>query len=251
MPLPDDPVAIVTGAARGIGRACAEELAKKGFRVALADLDSDDLDEAAQEVGGFGPGAIALRGDVADFDQVQVLAGSVVARWGRVDVLVNNAGISQPKTLLEISEAEFDRTIAVNLKGHFNWCKAVAAGMVEQKGGRIINMSSVSAGTGGAPSAVSKFAYAASKAGVQGLTRALAKELAPYVTVNAICPGSIETNLTRALIDARREAITGTIPLARIGTPLDIAVVVAFLATVEPNFITGEIIDVDGGQWVN
>ncbi|TDR85378.1 SDR family NAD(P)-dependent oxidoreductase [Enterovirga rhinocerotis] len=251
MPLPDDPVAIVTGAARGIGRACAEELARKGFRVALADLDSSDLDAAAEAVGEIGPGAIVLRGDVSDYEEVQALAASVVARWGRIDVLVNNAGISQPKSLLEISEAEFDRTIAVNLKGHFNWCKAVAPGMVAQQGGRIVNMSSISAGTGGAPSAVSKFAYVAAKAGVQGLTRGLAKELAPHVTVNAICPGSIETSLTRALINARREAIQDTIPLGRIGTPLDIAVVVAFLATVEPNFITGEIIDVDGGQWVN
>lgn len=248
---PASPVAIVTGAGRGIGLACAEELARKGFRVALADLDGAELSAGVSSVAELGPGAMALPGDVSDFALVQELAGQVFSTWGRVDVLVNNAGISQPKPILDISEAEWDRTLNVNLKGCFAWCKAVAPGMVRQKRGRIINMSSVSAGTGGAPSAVSKFAYCASKAGVLGLTRGLAKELAPHVTVNAVCPGSIETALTSALIDARREAILQSIPLARIGTPLDIAVVVAFLATVEPNFITGEVIDVDGGQWVN
>src|SRR5258708_36328338 len=123
--------------------------------------------------------------------------------------------------------------------------------MLERRRGRIINISSVSATTGGAPSAVSKFAYCASKAGILGLTRGLAKELAPHVSVNAVCPGSIETHLTRALITAHREAITATIPLGRIGTPEDIAGVVAFLATVEPNFITGEGVDIDGGPWIN
>jgi 3-oxoacyl-[acyl-carrier protein] reductase len=139
----------------------------------------------------------------------------------------------------------------VNLKGFFNWCKAVAPAMLAQGGGRIINMSSISATTGGSAEAVSKFSYCASKAGVLGLTRGLAKELAPTVTVNAICPGSIRTDLTEVLISANHDQILQTIPLKRIGTPDDIAVVVEFLATVNPCFITGEVIDVDGGQWVN
>ncbi|GGF50146.1 short-chain dehydrogenase [Azorhizobium oxalatiphilum] len=245
------PVAIVTGAGRGIGFASARELARKGYRVALVDLGGAELDGAVATVASEGVEAIGLPCDVSDYALVQDLAAQVLARWGRIDVLVNNAGISQPKPILDITEAEWDLTINVNLKGCFNWCKAVAPKMVDAKRGRIINMSSVSANTGAARSAVSKFAYCASKAGVLGLTRGLAKELAPYVTVNAICPGSIETHLTAALIEARRDEITNGIPLGRVGTPQDIAVVVAFLATVEPNYITGEVIDVDGGQWVN
>jgi 3-oxoacyl-[acyl-carrier protein] reductase len=123
--------------------------------------------------------------------------------------------------------------------------------MLQGGGGRIVNVSSVSANTGGAPSAVSKFAYAASKAGILGITRGLAKELAPKISVNAVCPGSIETDMTATLIAQRRSLIEQTIPLGRLGTPQDVAIVVAFLATVQPNYLTGEIIDIDGGQWVN
>ncbi|RVU19421.1 SDR family NAD(P)-dependent oxidoreductase [Methylobacterium oryzihabitans] len=248
MPAETAPVAIVTGGARGIGLATALDLSRKGYRIALADLDGPDL---AAAVGRVGEGTLALPGDVGAFAAVQEQAATVLARFGRIDVLVNNAGISQPKTLVEISEDEYDRTIAVNLKGCFNWCKAVAPAMLEAGRGRIVNVSSVSANTGGARSAVSKFAYCTAKAGILGMTRALAKELAPAVSVNAVCPGSIETALTSGLIAANREAITGTIPLGRIGTPEDVAVVIAFLATVEPNYLTGEIIDVDGGQWIN
>jgi 3-oxoacyl-[acyl-carrier protein] reductase len=194
---------------------------------------------------------MALPGDVSDFAAVAESASACLDWFGRVDVLINNAGISQPKGLLEITEAEWDRTVAVNLKGCFNWCRHIAPAMVAAVAGRIVNISSVSATTGGAKSAVSKFAYCSAKAGILGMTRALAKELAPHVAVSAICPGSIETQLTKQLIDANRQPIIDTIPLGRIGTPEDIAVVVAFLATVEPNFITGEIIDVDGGQWIN
>jgi 3-oxoacyl-[acyl-carrier protein] reductase len=175
----------------------------------------------------------------------------VLARWGQVDVLVNNAGISQPKGLLEIDEAEWDLTIDTNLKSQFSWCKAVAPAMLAAGGGRIINISSVSANTGAGFSAVSRFAYCTAKAGVLGLTRGLAKELAPTVTVNAICPGAIETELTRTMLAANSEAVIRSIPLGRYGTPEDIGEVAAFLATVTPNFMTGEVIDVDGGQWVN
>jgi 3-oxoacyl-[acyl-carrier protein] reductase len=182
----------------------------------------------------------------------QRLAGDVLAAWTRVDVLVNNAGISQPKGLLEITEDEWDRTIDTHLKGAFNWCKAVAPTMLAQRAGHIVNMSSVSAHTGAGTAAVSKSAYCAAKAGILGLTRGLAKELAPHVTVNAICPGLIATDLTAAMI-AREGADTlvRSIPLARLGTPEDIAQVVVFLATVTPCFMSGEVIDVDGGQWVN
>lgn len=246
------PVAVVTGAARGIGRATAVALGRRGFRVALVDLREPELKDASAAVTAAGGEALALPGDVSDFLATQRLAHAVFGIWGRVDVLVNNAGISQPKGLLEITEDEFDDTIANNLKGAFNWCKAVAPAMVTQQSGRIVSISSVSAHTGAGVAAVSKFAYCTAKAGILGLTRGLAKELAPHVTVNAICPGLIATDLTSGMI-AREgaEALLRTIPLARLGTPEDIAEVVVFLATVSPCFMTGEVLDVDGGQWVN
>ena len=244
-------VAIVTGAARGIGRASALALGRKGFALALVDVRARELSDTAGAVRGLGVEALALEGDVSDFVRAQALGRQVLDAWGRVDVLVNNAGVSQPKGLLEITESEWDRTLAINLKGAFNWAKAVAPAMLAQGAGRIVNISSVSAHTGAGFGAVSQFAYCAAKAGLLGLTRGLAKELAPRVTVNAICPGLIETDLTAQMIASRGETIVGSIPLARLGTPEDIAEVVAFLATVTPCFMTGEVIDVDGGQWVN
>ncbi|MET7245310.1 SDR family NAD(P)-dependent oxidoreductase [Methylobacterium sp. EM32] len=245
------PVAIVTGGARGIGLATALALAEKGYRIAVSDLDGPDLAAGIARLEAAGATILPLPGDVSAFAAVGAHAATCLDRFGRIDVLVNNAGISQPKSLIDISEDEYDRTIAVNLKSCFNWCKSVAPAMLAAGRGRIVNVSSVSANTGGARSAVSKFAYCTAKAGILGMTRALAKELAPAISVNAVCPGSIETALTSGLIAANREAITNTIPLGRIGTPEDVAVVITFLATVEPNFLTGEIIDVDGGQWVN
>jgi 3-oxoacyl-[acyl-carrier protein] reductase len=245
------PVAVVTGAARGIGRASALALARKGFAVALVDRRAEDLAAAGAAVAALGVDALPLTGDVADHGVTQALGRRVLDAWGRVDVLVNNAGISQPKGLLEISEAEWDHTLAINLKGMFNWCKATVPAMLARGAGRIVNISSVSAHTGAGFSAVSRSAYCAAKAGVLGLTRGLAKELAPRVTVNAICPGMILTDLTAQMVEANRESILRSIPLQRLGTPEDVAEVVAFLATVTPNFITGEVVDVDGGQWVN
>ena len=244
-------VAVVTGAARGIGLACVRRLLKSGFAVAMADLGSPTLDQSVSLLRTEGYEVMPLAGDVGDFGLVQQQAASVLERYGRIDVMVNNAGVSQAKGLLDISEDEWDRILTVNLKGVFNWCKAVAPAMLGQGGGRIINMSSISAVTGGSAEAVSKFSYCAAKAGVLGLTRGLAKELAPTSMVNAICPGAIRTDLTEQLMLARYEQIRQTIPLKRIGTPDDIAVVVEFLATMDPCFITGEVLDVDGGQWVN
>ncbi len=244
-------VAVVTGAARGIGLACVRRLLKSGFAVAMADLGSPTLDQSVSLLRTEGYEVMPLAGDVGDFGLVQQQAASVLERYGRIDVMVNNAGVSQAKGLLDISEDEWDRILTVNLKGVFNWCKAVAPAMLGQGGGRIINMSSISAVTGGSAEAVSKFSYCAAKAGVLGLTRGLAKELAPTIMVNAICPGAIRTDLTEQLMQARYEQIRQTIPLKRIGTPDDIAVVVEFLATMDPCFITGEVLDVDGGQWVN
>jgi 3-oxoacyl-[acyl-carrier protein] reductase len=245
-------VAVVTGAGRGIGRATAERLARAGFAVALVDVRETEVNAAAHAITAAGGEALALVGDVSRYTETQHHAHAVLAIWGRVDVLVNNAGISQPKGLLEISEDEWDLTVATNLKGAFNWCKAVAPAMLAQEAGRIVSISSVSAHTGAGTAAVSKFAYCAAKAGILGLTRGLAKELAPHVTVNAICPGLIQTDLTSGMIARESaEALRRSIPLARLGTPADIAEVVVFLATHSPTFMTGEVLDVDGGQWVN
>ena len=247
----DKKVAVVTGAANGIGAATVAHLVEKDFIVVMADLPGDALERAVAHHQKRGESIIAVPGDVSDYTGVQASAQDIIDKYGSIDVLVNNAGISQPKPFLDLTEAEWDRTLNVNLKGVFNWCKACAPQMLRQKDGRIVNISSVSAHTGGAKSAVSKSAYCASKAGVLGLTRGLAKELAPWVMVNAICPGAIMTNLTQTLFEQNEGAVRSSIPLGRIGTPEDIAVVVEFLATMSPCFMTGEVVDVDGGQWVN
>ncbi len=198
----------------------------------------------------MGRTALVYEADVASYSRAQEVVDEVVAQWGRVDFLLNNAGRSMPKGLLEISEQEWDRTLDINLKSCFNWCRAVVPLMQEQGKGRIANMSSLNAHTGGVTSAVSKFAYAAAKAGILGLTRALAKELGPTVHINAICPGVIETELGNSLTRARGAELAEGISLERLGTPQDVANVVAFLATAEPSFMTGQNLVIDGFQWV-
>jgi 3-oxoacyl-[acyl-carrier protein] reductase len=244
-------VAVVTGGARGIGRAAALALARKGYAVALVDRLAAELRDTARAIEACGVACLPVENDVSDHAAVRAAGNSILARWGRVHVLVNNAGVAQPKTLLEITEAEWDQTIAVNLKGCFNWCKALAAPMLAAGGGRIVNISSVNANTGAGPNAVSKFAYCAAKAGILGLTRALARELAPTVIVNAVCPGAVDTEFTREHFRTRGLGILKNIPLGRLGTPEDIAEVILFLATAEPMYLTGEVIDADGGQWIN
>lgn len=243
-------VAIVTGGARGIGRGSALALADRGFDIALVDLLHEEAEATANEIRARGVAAETFEADVADFARAQDVTDAIISKWGRVDFLLNNAGRAMPKGLLEISEAEWDRTIDINLKGCFNWCRAVTPAMQHAGAGRIVSISSVNAYTGGVTSAVSKFAYAAAKAGILGLTRSLAKELAPDITVNAICPGVIETEATSGMIGARRDELVAGIALERLGTPEDVGTLVAFMATVEPNFITGQAITVDGFQWV-
>ena len=243
-------VAVVTGGARGIGRGCALALAEKDFDVALVDLLVPEMERTAGEIRALGREARTYEADVAEFRRAQEVVDDVVAAWGRVDFLLNNAGRSMPKGLLEITEEEWDRTLDVDLKSCFNWCRAVVPTMRAQGGGRIASMSSLNAYTGGVTSAVSKFAYAAAKAGILGLTRALAKELGPAIAVNAICPGVIETEVGNTLTRARGPELAKGIALARLGTPRDVAEVVVFLATSEPSFITGQDFVVDGFQWV-
>jgi len=178
------------------------------------------------------------------------IAADVARQWSGIDFLLNDAGASNAKGILEIKEEEFDRTIAVNLKSCFNYIHAVAPVMMKQEnGGRIASMSSLNALSGGVTSAVSKHAYAAAKAGILGLTRALAKELGPKIMINAICPGVIETELGNSLTKSRGAEMMKGITLNRLGTPADVAQLVAFLATSEPCFITGQHFVIDGFQW--
>lgn len=243
-------VAIVTGGARGIGRACAKALAGKGFDIALVDLLAPEMERTAGEIEALGRRCLWHEADVADAARAAEVVGKVHAAFGRIDVLLNNAGKSNPKTILDCTEEEFDRTIAINLKSCFNYIRAAAPIMLAAGGGRIISMSSLNAHTGGVTSAVSKFAYAAAKAGILGMTRALAKELGPTIAVNAICPGVIETELGNSLTKSRGEEMKKGIVLNRLGKPQDVAELVAFLASVEPNFITGQHFIIDGFQWV-
>ncbi len=243
-------VAIVTGGARGIGRGCALELARRGYDIALVDLLEPEMKRTSGEIGEIGRKALAYHADVASFARAHEVAADVARQWGQIDFLLNDAGASNAKGILEIGEAEFDRTIAVNLKSCFNYIHAVAPIMLKQAaGGRIASMSSLNALSGGVTSAVSKHAYAAAKAGILGLTRSLAKELGPRIMINAICPGVIETELGNSLTRSRGEEMRKGIMLDRLGTPADVAQLVAFLATSEPCFITGQHFVIDGFQW--
>lgn len=243
-------VAIVTGGARGIGRGCAKVLAGAGFDIALVDLLRPELDRTADEIRGLGREVLTFEADVSSFADAQRIATDVVAEFGRIDVLLNNAGRSMAKGILEITEDEFDRTIAINLKSCFNYVRAVAPAMLAQGGGRIVSMSSLNAHSGGVTAAVSRFAYASAKAGIIGMTKALAKELGPTILVNAICPGVIETELGNVLTRERGAAIAANgIALHRLGTPEDVAQLVLFLAASKPCFITGQAITIDGFQY--
>jgi 3-oxoacyl-[acyl-carrier protein] reductase len=242
--------AIVTRSARGIGRACAFALAKKGVDIALVDLLDSEMTATARDLKALGVRTLTYQADVSDFTHAHEIVSEVVAAWGQLDLLVNNAGAPNPKSILEITEHEFDRTIAVNLKSCFNFIHAAAPAMLAQeKGGRIISMSSLNALSGGVTSAVRKHAYASAKAGILELTRSLAKELGPKIAINAICPGVIATDLLRDLIQRREPELVAGIAMGRGGVPEDVASLVAYLAT-DPNvFMTGQHFTVDGFQW--
>lgn len=242
-------VALVTGGARGIGRACAHALARSGHDIALVDLLAPEMERTAEEVRELGRQARTYEADVASFGRAGEIVADAHAAFGRIDFLLNNAGKANPVGILEIREEEFDRTIDVNLKSCFNYIRHVAPIMTEQGGGRIVSMSSLNALSGGVTAAVSKFSYAAAKAGILGMTRALAKELGPAIAVNAICPGVIKTELGNSITRAREPELVKGIALGRLGSPDDVANLVAFLATSEPCFITGQAFVVDGFQF--
>ncbi len=247
----DKRVAIVTGGARGIGRGCAHALAERGLAIALVDVLTAEMANTRAEIESYGTPCLAFEADVADHCRAKEVAGGVLAEWGRIDVLVNNAGRPMPTGVLDLSEEQWDTTIDVNLKSCFNYIQAAAPAMLEREYGRIVSMSSLNAHSGGVTAAVSKVAYAAAKAGIVGMTRALAKELGPHIAINCVCPGLIKTELAQKnpVIATREPELIRGIALHRTGSPRDVAELVAFLATVEPCFITGQDITIDGFQW--
>ena len=245
-------VAIITGGARGIGRGCALALARAGWAIVLVDLLEPEMVRTQAEIEAMGSPVLCLQADVSDFARAESVADAVMAQFGRIDFLLNNAGKGNPAGILEITEAEFDRTIAVNLKSCFNYIRAMAPHMLAGGGGRIASMSSLNAHSGGVTAAFSRFSYTAAKAGILGMTRALAKELGPTILVNAICPGLIQTELAtkNPVIVERGAAIARDgIALHRMGGVEDVAQLVLFLASSEPCFITGQDFKVDGFQY--
>ena len=240
-------IALVTGASQGIGRACALELAKAGATVALAARNVEKLGEVAAEIVAAGGTAQAFALDVASEESIKECAKAVLAAFGNVHILVNNAGITRDILALRMKKKDWDDVLTTNLTGAFLLTQAVMSSMVKGRWGRIINITSVVGETGQAGQAN----YAASKAGLIGLTKSLARELASRtVTVNAIAPGYIETAMTAVLTDDQKYAMTQHIPLGRVGTDMDIAHAVAFLASEEAGYITGHTLDVNGGMYM-
>jgi 3-oxoacyl-[acyl-carrier protein] reductase len=243
----DGKVAIVTGASRGIGRAIAERYAAEGARVVVNSVTGSAAATAVVEaIAERGGEAIAVQADVSRSADVRDLVATAVDHFGRIDILVNNAGIMVTKDVRETTEDDWDRTIDINLKGPYLCSKAVAPIMVAQQGGTIINMSSNSGLYH--PSAMRYTEYVVSKAGLNGLTKALALTLGPFITVNAICPGWIRTDMVEVIDPAVQQRILDETSLARWGTPDDIAAAAVFLASADASFITGELLIVAGGR---
>lgn len=238
--------ALVTGGSRGIGRAVCLELAKAGFAIAVNYAGNQQAaQETAEACRALGVKAELFAADVSRPEECARLFEEVLAAFGRVDVLVNNAGVTRDNLILRLSEEDFDKVLDTNLKGAFFCCKAAARPMMKQRFGRIINLTSV-VGLRGNPGQTN---YSASKAGLIGLTKSLAKELASRgITANAVAPGFIDTDMTRAMPEAAKAAMNGTIPLGRPGQPEEVARAVAFFASEESGYITGQVLCVDGGM---
>ena len=245
MSLLADKVAVVTGAGRGIGRAVALAYARMGADVACVSRTEENSAKVAAEVEALGRKAWALAVDVSDTAAVDVAAKEILESAGRVDILVNNAGVTRDNLLMRMSEEEWDTVLDINLKGAFNFTKAFSRTFIKQRSGRIINIASVIGLIGNA----GQSNYAASKAALIGFTKSIAKELAPRgITVNAIAPGFIETDMTAALDDKVRGEILASVPLGRFGSPDDIAHAAVFLAIEPTGYVTGQVLTVDGGM---
>lgn len=240
-----DKVALITGGARGIGQAIAMVFAKEGADIVVADVNLELAGKTAAAIQALGRKALALEMDVTDYAKVEEGVNKILDKFGKVDILVNNAGITKDNLLLRMSQAEWDAVINVNLKGTFNCIKAVSRPMVKQRSGRIISIASIIGLMGNWGQAN----YAASKAGIIALTKTVAKELASRnINANAVAPGFIQTDMTAKLPEDVKAKMMEAIPMAKLGTPQDVANVCLFLASEESSYITGQTIIVDGGM---
>ena len=240
-------VALVTGGAQGIGKAVALLLARNGADIVVSDINLEKAEETAKEVQTLGRKALATKVDVATLGDVEKMVEAILVQFGKVDILVNNAGIARDKLILRMTEEDWDAVLNINLKGTFNCTKAVVRHMSKQKSGKIVNIASVVGEMGNA----GQGNYAASKAGVIGFTKTIAREFAQRgINVNAIAPGYIKTPMTDALPDKVKEELKRLIPLDRLGKPEDVAEAVLFLVSESANYITGQVLNVNGGIYM-
>jgi len=242
-----DKIALVTGAAQGIGKAIALRLASNGADLAIIDMNLEKTEETAKEIEKLGRKAIALRANVANLKEAEAIMDETVARFGSIHILVNNAGITRDALILRMKEEDWDAVIDVNLKGTFNCTKSAVKYMSKQKYGRIINIASIVGEMGNAGQAN----YSASKAGVIALAKTVAREFAARnITCNAIAPGFIETSMTQALPEKVREELAKQIPMGRLGAPEDVSEGVLFLVSDAANYITGQVLNINGGMYM-
>jgi 3-oxoacyl-[acyl-carrier protein] reductase len=240
-------VALVTGAAQGIGKAVAMLLAQRGADIIISDVNLEKAEETSKEIATLGPRTMAIRANVAVVEEVEKMVQAIIERFGQIHILVNNAGIARDKLLLRMTEEDWDLVLDINLKGTFNCTKAVIRYMSKQRYGKIVNITSVVGEMGNAGQAN----YSASKAGVIGFTKTIAREFASRgINVNAIAPGYIVTPMTEVLPERAKEDLKRMIPMERLGQPEDVAQAALFLVSEASNYITGQIINVNGGIYM-
>lgn len=241
-------VALVTGGAQGIGKSIVGLLADCGASVVVSDINRETAEKTVSELTAQGKKAMAAQANVARGEEVKAMVDSIVSQWGKIDILVNNAGITRDTLLLRMKDEDWDAVLSVNLKGTYNCMKAVLSSMSKQRRGRIVNISSIVGVIGNAGQAN----YAASKAAVIGLTKTVAREYASRgITVNAVAPGFIDTAMTAVLSPEVKENLLKQIPLARLGSPTDVANAVVFLASDRANYMTGQVLHVNGGMYMS
>ena len=240
-------VALVTGAAQGIGKAVALLLARHGADIAVSDVNLEKAEETVREIQAIGRRSMAIRSDVSRLDDVERMVQTILEQMGKIDILVNNAGVARDKLILRMTEEDWDMVLDVNLKGTFHCTKAVVRHMSKQRSGKIVNIASVVGEMGN----VGQANYSASKAGVIGLTKTIAREFAQRgINVNAIAPGYIETPMTEALPEKAKEELKKMIPMERLGLPEDVAQAVLFLVSEASSYITGQVVNVNGGIYM-